>query len=414
MKIKIAILLLCIPLILHAQKYEFQILELESQQPISGVHVADKKAQVSGISDEQGRVWIDLSDPIQLFFTHVSFETLKIKLNNNSERKIFLEKKAIQLPDVYVSSNKHKRLFKQPLFVRDYEFSPDGLVVLAYHKNPNKSSVYLLDDLGEPIIGRPLKGKIDRLQKDCNDNLYVVSGELYFPLEISTTNTALYPPVKSKEDIYFIDNCVLEKNNAYYWKYYVKDSLILVYNKANSINQENIEMFSLGDPELLAMNADEVNFMLMKFGDENLDTWEAEVERRFADEIMYPTTYAPLFEYGKKKIIFDHSSQDITYLYYFNEFDQMIKEEVSDIHEIPDWEKVILRDEHNGSFYTLSEKNGYYKVYEIDVAKGEERLIDRIEIPFIKNINIHNGEAYFIGKSSIGTGENLKLYRQSL
>lgn len=112
MKLSILTLFLIIPWFVQAQT-SIRILDDKSDQPIPYVFVKMNN-QRSFVSDEQGVVQVSLSQPTEMVFTHVAFETTTTLVPTSGEITVRLERADNTLSEIVVSSFESER----PLLVQ--------------------------------------------------------------------------------------------------------------------------------------------------------------------------------------------------------------------------------------------------------------------------------------------------------
>ncbi len=61
------------------------------------------------------------------------------------------------------------------------------------------------------------------------------------------------------------------------------------------------------------------------------------------------------------------------------------------------WNRKVILDEATFTFYTTFSEDGITTIKKIDVEKGTAETVSvLVGFPFIENLRIHNGKAYFL------------------
>lgn len=80
---------------------------------------------------------------------------------------------------------------------------------------------------------------------------------------------------------------------------------------------------------------------------------------------------------------------------------------------IKKWNRKVILDEARGAFYTTFVEDGITTVKKINLEDGTAETVAVFGgFPFIENLRIHNGKAYFLFKDD--SSRNSRLYEVAI
>ena len=153
----------------------------------------------------------------------------------------------------------------------------------------------------------------------------------------------------------------------------------------------------------------EVNQMAMDY---NIDKKIiAAYSRGFHHSNYFEKPYAPAFysEYGV--VIFDHHSDSV---YKFDRTGQVSNAFKIDYHNEQHplkWKKRVFHDDISDRYYTLFSRGNKYFLCEIFIEGGGIGEAQSLFYPYPENINIHNGEVFYIYRP-FESSQNRYLYKE--
>jgi hypothetical protein len=401
-------MLICLVPEISAQKRIISgtILDHETGKPIAGAHIHFNKQYKGVVSNSNGSFSMetDLGDPF-LIISHIGYETLRININDYpSDGLIKLNKKIYQMDDIDVYGGKVINLIeKQPLYVSDYEFMDDLIVLLAYRQRSIfKPELYLLETSGDSLASLPVK-KPKGLFKDCTGQVHYLSRDEINQIYYHDGEIRLIWPYP----VYMLDSvlspCIEKMGSNYYFHQYFYRNQLLVYYYFNKDKEENQLLSVISDSLRLLWQRDEARFAAMGRYDQ--------FDQLFADMIVYAPLYAPLRRVGSDICIFDFTNGKILF---YNDAGEQTKETNIVFQKEKSWKKEIYVDEVSQKVYTLFMANGISTLRGIDLDSGQLTESWKIpEYPFIEKIRVYAGSAYFLYKED----KNLdykKLYKMGL
>ena len=131
-------------------------------------------------------------------------------------------------------------------------------------------------------------------------------------------------------------------------------------------------------------------------------------------------TYDPCFAYDNKLYLF---SFDEDKLFIYNNKGEVVNEYPLTFHKyrhwngkmkvIKKWNKKVILDDATGKFYTIFIDGGVTTIKRCNLEEGTAETVAVLGgFPFIENLRIYNGKAYFLYKND--NTRNNRLYEVSI
>ena len=376
--------------------------------PIPNASIKVDETNFTALSDNEGcfSVWIE-KIPAVLNFSHIGYRSKIIKINSSSVKylDIRLRGKINELHELSVTAGKPFLLTaNQPLYITDYEFSGNKIIVLAYkNKIFSKACLCLMNLDGDTICSVHVKNP-KALYKDCfGDNhllsvttawrVFIDSGKVSFlyPEDVELFEQAFNPVVAELNDIFF------------YRKYYYNNQVLQYYYYDKNVKK------SVG----LKVIASESNLFMMRDKARIIaGSANPEIQERFENMAFYKPVFAPLVKIHDTICIFNYEDSLIEF---YSGSCKLLKEVPVSFHNNRYWKREIFVDDVKGKVYTLFRKNGVSTLKEINLKNGElKNSVVIPEFPFIEKIKIHNDNVYFLYTERNNEAEYKKLYRMKI
>lgn len=371
--------------------------------PIEGAHVLELKTNNGTTTDRNGYFSLEVLNPkSRIEITHISYRSYQSVVNLNSLLDIRLQSKVNELPPVDIAVARPVNIIKkQPLFIIDYEFIGDSIIMLAYkYRKFNEAYLLMVNNDGDTVSYRPVK-KADKLYKDPMDNVHLLTKNEAYQLYYNSAKIDFLYPTDRVEFEEAMMPVVESMDPNIYWKGYYMDDQILVYYAYNTQRKESKEFKVIADEQLLRMREDKGR--LLKGAKDH--------EIRFEELIMYRPVFAPMIKLDTELCILNYADDCFEFYSPEGAFHRSIG---VDFHHDPNWKEKVYVDDKTGKVYTLFLKNGYSKLMEINLETGQ--LNNSIGIPdfaFIENIKVHDDIVYFLYKEN-SLDEYKQLYKLKL
>ena len=292
----------------------------------------------------------------------------------------------------------------QPLYIKDYEFSDDKIIALAYNcKTYPKAFIYIMKQNGDTLCSARLKNS-GKLFKDCfKKNHFITNSTVWQLLADSSLVSMVHP-----EDIEKFNDEMLplitELNDNYFFKQYYYHDQLLQYYYYDKKAAKSKELKVIMDKSKLFMLRDRERII-----DGSTDP---AVQERFEDIAFYKPVFAPLIKLHDTLCIFDFTNSKIEF---YSDSVSMIQEIPISFHNNKYWKREIFVDDVKGKDYTLFRKDGISTIQEINMKTGE--LANSVvipELPFIDKIKIINNNIYFLYTEHNEQSDYQKLYKMKI
>ena len=389
-----------------AQVISGKVLDISTYEPIPNCNIKISGTTKGAISDIKGNfVFSHFNFPITLYVSHVGFENQYVKVEKaNSNLKIALIRKSYILDSINVSANPIVNIVKdKPLYIWDYEFFEDNILILAFLDNSMfKPRLILINDFGDTLCVKPVK-KARRFYKDCLDNIHLIGSDEVHQIYYDSKNLS-FPYSSPLSVIDSVLNPCIEYLSGYFYmsRYYYNDQILRYYYVDEETAKYEV-LSTISDSLGLVHLVDEERFA-------GMGTY-TESDVRFAKLFFFNPVFAPLTSIDSTICIFNYSNNVIEK---YDDGGNCIEVVSIDFHHIKNWKEQLLVDEVLGKVYTVFKRNGITSISEINITTGE--IGKAILIPkfiFVDKLKIRNGSLYFLYMERSFT-EYKKIYRMKI
>ncbi|MFC2111495.1 carboxypeptidase-like regulatory domain-containing protein [Bacteroidota bacterium] len=338
-----------------------------------------------------------------LVFSYMGFHDKIIKVDSKTKQlNIFMEPKVTDLGGVSIHANRIINIIQdKPLYVKDYEFYDDNILMLVYeHKKLNKPTLVLINHEGDTLSSKPIS-KSERLYKDCLDKNHLLTKKCAYEINSGSSKIHL-DYVMPKEEFETRNLPVVESiDNLLYWKQYYYSDQVIVYYTYDFVNNENKEFKVIMNESGMYMLKDKAR--LLK------NATDAEI--RFEEMVMYKPIFAPLIKLKDSICILNYVESKIEF---YASDGELLGETPITYHQNKQWKNEIYIDEIKGKIYAMFKKNGISKLREINLSEG---ILDKeIDIPgyqFVENIKVRDDVVYFLYKENF-SDDYKQLYKMKI
>ena len=375
----------------------------DNDEPMQSVSARSENDYLLGVSDLRGELTLhsmNVGDVI--YFSHVAYHEMEHVItkddikNKSLTVKMFM--KFYELPEVTIVENIPRVAYNNKVVsVADYEMNEQGIYLLA-HRMRNYSLLHLSYDF-DTLAEIELPRKFDHFYKDVYDQIHVLSQDSAY--WVGTM-------MRGDEYVGMILTMGIRIEQFDYIHAHVSaatDQVIITHLYSN--RGQELFYFDIGENEekkidttLLEHIRWEEGCMLMenvrKFGPMG---WRGEAQVLFEKPI-----YDPVFNMNNEIFVFNFEDNIINHYdnraEKLNTFPLTFHKQNSwnnKVRLVEGWNKKVLMDEHNSSFYAVFLNQGVTTLKKIDVAHGTVSNSAVLGgFPFVEKLKIYNGKAYFL------------------
>ena len=401
----------------NAANIEVRLLN-DNGEPLQNVSVRSEEGYLLGISDWRGELNIKsvkLGDV--LTFKHVAYHEMEYVINKDDVKNKTLTVKMFmkfhELPEVTIVENvPHVAYNNKVVSVADYEINNQGIYLLA-HRMRHYSLLHLSFDY-DTLAEIRLPRKFDHFYKDVYDQIHVLSQDSAY--WVGTMK-------RGGEYAGMVLTMGINIDQFYYIHAHVSaatDQVIITHLYTN--RGQELFYYDIGENEgkidttILEHIRWEEGCMLMenvrKFGPMG---WKGEAQSLFEKPI-----YDPVFNMNNEIFVFNFEDNIINHYdnraEKLNTFPLTFHKQNSwnnKVRLVEGWNKKVLMDENNSSFYAVFLNQGITTLKKIDVETGTVSNSAMFGgFPFIENLRIYDGKAYFLYANDYTN--NTRLYEVAL
>ena len=401
----------------NAANIEVRLLN-DNGEPLQNVSVRSEEGYLLGISDWRGELNIKsvkLGDV--LTFKHVAYHEMEYVINKDDVKNKTLTVKMFmkfhELPEVTIVENvPHVAYNNKVVSIADYEINNQGIYLLA-HRMRHYSLLHLSFDY-DTLAEIRLPRKFDHFYKDVYDQIHVLSQDSAY--WVGTMK-------RGGEYAGMVLTMGINIDQFYYIHAHVSaatDQVIITHLYTN--RGQELFYYDIGENEgkidttILEHIRWEEGCMLMenvrKFGPMG---WKGEAQSLFEKPI-----YDPVFNMNNEIFVFNFEDNIINHYdnraEKLNTFPLTFHKQNSwnnKVRLVEGWNKKVLMDENNSSFYAVFLNQGITTLKKIDVETGTVSNSAMFGgFPFIENLRIYDGKAYFLYANDYTN--NKRLYEVAL
>lgn len=364
-----------------------RLLNIKDSLPVQNAHIIWENGRHGTKSDENGYFLMELKEGRPLVISHVSFEKKTITMNKKTSDVLFLTPKINQLSEFEVSSLPQRNLMKdKKIYVIDYGFEKDSLILLAYNNRRFKEAhLLLMNTSGDTLESKSLN-KMEALYRDCFNNNHLLGKYKASQIFVDSGDIKLLYEVAKDSFLQIFSNIL-----AYH------DHKFLL--RRNSMANQVVEFFLFNslDSSMTLLRKIEDEGGLERLSDKSrLQSSQgySQADARFEEMCFYSPKELPIVAVDDKLLVFNSVENCIEYYNWNAELEQ--NKEVSFLKD-KKWDKKILVDRATQKIYAQFSKNGLSKLRPINMNDGS--LGKEIKIPvmsFVQKIQIHNNHLYFL------------------
>ncbi len=390
------------------------VIDSISKKTIPFANIIIKGSLIGTSTDDKGKFNIKVQSlPITLIFTSLSYNTREVKVLE-PDVKISLMPKTYQLEEIEIKNEVVKNIQKdKSVMTIDYEFYDDFILSIGFKNKSNNPYLFLTDDDGEIISQRPLKIKPESLYKDCLGNIHIMSADSVYQVYYDYQSIRLIYPTDKRSFAFNMFPCKTYDGSKLYFQYPTFKGLRVKYLVAGK--GEVKKLYTIEDSAKISYinskfdlkyyvkkRREGSNGYLMPVSQiiANLDFFREQEPLDFLDGNMISPINAPIIKLNNTINIFDciHST-----CISFDTLNLEMKNKTPfTFHQQKNWGGEVIIDEAKQELYTFITKNSITYLLKLDPITYEiKKEIKVPEKPFISEIKIRGGNAYFLYRNAI-------------
>ena len=369
----------------------------DRNKAINNVGIYSADSTLLAVSAADGRFTLfNVNEGDSIFASHLAYENVCYVVDNHDFGKDIVIKMDMYsnfLPEVEIVGNvPHVAYDNKVISIEDYEINEKGIYIIA--KRRRHAALLHLNFTCDTLKEIKISNKFYNLFKDVYGEMHLISnkevwqvGHLYndnkfFEMRL-LYHSSLEDFLKAFSNVACATDSIVVTGRYYfyntelYYNFYKNDGSKKANLMRHIVNKEGKE---------LAIN-------MSKFGGFSR-----------AGNMFQRPSYNPIFKTDTSLVLFSFD-EDITLIY--DHCGAQIDEKPLGFHKykhwsgkmkvIQKWEKKVLLDEATSCFYTTFVEDGITTIRKIDIEKGTAETISVLGgYPFIENLRIHNGKAYFL------------------
>lgn len=408
------VILLFLSLIGFAQSNIINGICLDNRnKPIRDVGIYTIDSTIIAITNKDGLFSLKHSKPGDtIYASHVAFDNVIYVIDSlDVKKKIVLKMTpaSMQLPEVEIVDNApHVAYDNKVVSVKDFEINEKGIYLLAQRRRNN--AILHLNFACDTLTELKISPDYYNIFKDVYGEMHIVSNKDVWQIGHKTLKNIVFDMellyhysltefLSAFSNIACVTDSVLVGGRYFYF-----DQEIYYYYFNIGGDQQPHEFHHCVNEE----TRDLIYYSLQnKWGLGNL-------------ALFLKPTYDPIFAYDNKIYLF---SFDEDKLFVYNNLGEVIEEYPLTFHKykhwrgdmrvIKKWDKKVILDWATGDFYTTFTDGGVTTIKKVDIENGTARNVAVLGgFPFIENLRIYNGKAYFLFKND--NTRNNRLYEVTI
>ena len=412
----ISMLLFLLPTVVFAQNNVISGLVLDDRnKPIRDVGIYSIDSTFLTITNADGQFILTRSQPGDTIYTrHLSFTSAtyiidSLDFNKKIVLKVELDEKP--LPEVeFIGNVPHVAYDNKVVSVKDFEINDKGIYLLAQRRRNN--AILHLNFACDTLTELKISPAYYNIFKDVYGEMHVVSENDVWQIGHKTYKDKVF-------DMELMYHSSLNEFLSIFQNIACATDSLVIGGQYFFFDQEiYYYYFNVGgdqQPHVLhhCVNQEGRDYIYFAFK----YRWGLPPQ---SGNLFFKPTYDPIFAYDNKLYLFSFD-EDKTFV--FNNLGVVVNEYPLTFHKyrhwngemrvIKKWAKKVLMDWATGKFYTIFIDDGVTTIKRINIETGNAETIAVLGgFPFIENLRIYNGKAYFLFKND--NTRNSRLYEVTI
>lgn len=384
-----------------------RVLDAKNRQPLPSANIHIKGTNIGTSTDREGSFELRVEQlPVFLNISYLNYKSRNISLGKIPSETItvLLNQKSKELPVTEINSSPVKNLIgKKPLYVDDYAFYGDSLLLLTYPKLRHKNAcLILMDKTGKELLRKPVN-KPERLCKDKMGNIHLFTRDSTFQLFAGPDDIFLLYGNSKSDFEQKISSLRGHIGSNYYVRSYRHKNQVLDYFRFDYQTKESFHFSTI-------TSVDGVNMLYRDFYWRIRQKDFSEADLRFEEMAFYSPVYAPMVTLNDTVAILNYQNDSLEV---FTPEGEKISSKHLSFHHDKNWEEKIITDQSNGAIYALFSDKGIQHISKINLKTG--RLTKEFNVPdfrFVEKIRVNNNTMFFLYKD-FRNQRYKKIYKMS-
>ena len=369
----------------------------DRNKALENVGIYSIDSTLLAVSDNQGRFTLFSSkEGDSIFASHLAYENVSCVINKQDYTNILVIKMNIFstiLPEVEIVGNIPRVAYDNKVIsIEDYEINDKGIYIIA--KRRRNAALLHLNFNCDTLKEIKISNMFYNLFKDVYGEMHLVSNKEVWQVGHLMMNgkflemrllyhSSLENFLKSFSNVACATDSIVVTGQYFFYN----TELYYYFYKTDGSKKQNL-LHHIVDKE-----GRELAINMSKFG--GFDR---------AGNMFQRPIYNPIFKTDSTLVLFSFS-EDKSIIY--NHLGKQIEENPLGFHKykhwsgkmkvIQKWNKKVILDEATSKFYTTFVEDGITTIKKINIEKGTAETVSVLGgFPFIENLRIHNGKAYFL------------------
>lgn len=383
------------------------VLDASGGRPLIRAHIQVEGTAQGTVSQQDGTFRVSVPQlPVRLTASHLNYQTQTLSVTEDSKHLVFtLSQSSSELSPTEITAQRPRNLIPdQPLYVADYTFYGDSLLMLTYPENRHrKARLVLMDNMGNELKSRPVR-RPNKLVKGPMKNVFLFANDSVYQVFICQDHMHFLYPERQGEFLEQLQSIAGKINNYYYVKYHTHKGQVLNYYRYDN---------KLGESHPFATIQSQMGLDLLRYDFQWTISQEefTEADLRFELMAFYRPVFAPMVTLNDSVLIMNYQEDSIQV--YSPEGCYLSSTHLS-FHHSDQWLEELIIDRQKGSVYALFSHRGLKRLEKVNLATGETRPVASIDgFRFAENIQVHNNTMYFLYKD-FASQRYKKIYRMKV
>ena len=387
-----------------------KILDEETKEIIIGANIYNRYFDEGTSSDNKGTFKLKIEQmPVFLEVSYVGYEDTQIRIEEIKKEPItiFLKSSVRELPSAVVSATRPTdELLDKKDRIIDFEFYGENLFLLIKNLNTKEERLELRNTKNDVIDTTPLEklnGK-KRFHKNCLGSVNLINGKNVFPIAMEEDIIlGLSKPMAFHTYDWEVMKCVLANRQNVYYQLFTNYGKEVLYHLFEKDRDTNYVFTSVYDEVQINLFYEDMVPLMM--ADESTNTAEITDPNLLSNlrdkqetldarmQFFYQPIYAPLFQFEKELILFDHFNGFIKFFDEAGTFHESVK---ISFQTKKNWDEKIIQDESTGNFYTFFSTKTGKSICKINIERGTLEEPVYINTAGTDKVLIKSGKLYFL------------------
>lgn len=389
--------------------FRARIIDSENENPVPNASIVYGSMGLT--SDSSGYFEISSSEyPLILEISHVSYHSQNAVIQSHLEsgKIIRLIPITFTIDEVEITGRKLTRYFeKEYFYMTDYLLLDDYILTIGYEKSQLSKGQIKMINKNQGIIACQAISNPKKLFQDAFGQVYLFASDsvfhvffdgekfnLLFPQLAGNFSPDLMKLQIVQSHLYVFKEILAGERVHEYFRYNAynreEKTMALIYDEDKYKSKDNTERFSITTPDALKNISYTIKF-------EGLAAFEAFAFETF---ITNKPMTSSIFPYKDGAALFDLTNN---YIWILDSDLYPVSKIKTDFSKYLHYDKQVIADQLTGQFFWVYYNGSRALLGEIDVETGTiTNLIETPKFPLIENIQIRNGDVWFLYQPRIG------------